>query len=339
MNYSDRIDWSAVTYGAEIEAAGMRRDTILDPETEGEWCTVEGSIHDRILSIGNDPKGEYNLLGGEIKVRYGHSAREIEERIKKLLIKTQCPEINMPSTMHQHIRIPELSLDENLDILKHIVMYNQRWLPEIIDHISPLPDMDFIKSQKYESEEQRKMFIRAYKDKHSTRHSIYTDRQIDRMMKQTTFKDFINAIPDAWNSKTNTPMWGITMRTGVNFSKMRFSDGNTLEFRMFSASSDPEIIHNITHFPEAYIKCALEDIPPDFVYDLKWPDFYNWTSEPNDRTIRWLKTDHDKLERKVIICNIKEMLLSKEISLKDLGNPLDFWKRELGDKFSSVRME
>ena len=129
--------------------------------------------------------------------------------------------------------------------------------------------MEFIRNQQYESEDQKKMFIRAYKDKHNTRHSLYSNQQIERMMKQNTFVDFINAIPNATNSKTGAPMWGIDMRRSINYAKMRYTDGNTIEFRMFSATSNLEIIKNIVEFPKKFIECALNDISPDFVYDIK----------------------------------------------------------------------
>lgn len=323
-SYLDRVDFSKATYGMEIEAAGMRRDTPLDPDTEGEWCRVEGSIHDRYISIGNDPLGEYNLLGGEIKVKYAHSKEELFNRVIHLLEKTKCPKINMPSTMHQHIVLPDLYKDENLDILKHIVEYNQRTLPTIIHFISPLPSMEFIQNQKYHSEEQRKMFVRAYKDKHNTRHSIYSDKQIERMMSKTTFVDFINAIADVVNSKTGKPMWNVHMRRGVNFAKMRASDGGTLEFRMFSATDDKEILKNIIEFPERYLRCALEDKEPSFVYDLKWPDYYDWTMEDNETTLRWIHTDADKIDRKEILSYLETEIKAGRITLDMLGNP-PYW--------------
>lgn len=330
-NYINRLnDLKNSTFGLEIEAAYMDRST--DLVGEGTWCKKEGSIIHRDTGIGNDPRGIYNGFGGEVQVTPTNSEQDLISRTLKILKMTQCPEIDMPSTMHSHIRIPELHEKENLDIVKHLILYSQKWWKPLMEIVSPLPTLDEIKENFSYDKNHLKMMTKEYKDKYRSRHSIYSEKQIARFIEKDTLEDLIDNMT-VFNPNTKKPIWNIYNRTGLNFAKMRFS---TIEFRCFSASSDPAIIKNIVEFPRLFILCALNNQNPvEYFKSKDWPSYYNWTTWGKDQCDMWINTNACKNKRKDIIKYLKEKLLNHEISLKDL-NYSSFWEKELGDDFQKI---
>ena len=321
---------SECTFGMELEIANADRTTVL-PEGN-TWCQIEGSIINK-NRVGNDPKAEYNLIGGEIQVKPQADEASLTEYVIGLLNLTKCEEIRDPNTFHVHIRVPGILLDENVEILRHCLNYSTRWGPILLPLVSDLPSMNLIRNQHYYSAPQRDMFIRAYTDKYRSRHSVMYPSALERINNPElkTIDDLIKAT--APQNKKGDPIWISTPRNGVNFRKLRSGDIGTIEFRSFSGSSDPEVIRNIADFPRLYLQAALRDEDPRPYFEgKKYPGYYGWTIEPNEHSLRWLKTDHDKIKRSVIIDNLTEMLLSREVTLGGLGYPEDFWSKKLGDQ-------
>ena len=324
----DLLDGS--TFGIELEIANC--NATVELPVGNTFCTKEGSVINK-NRVGNDPLREYNHIGCEIQVKPHDTEEELLKYVLYLLHLTQCEEIRDPNTFHSHIKIPKLLLDENVGILRHIINYSNKWNSKLMPLISHLPPMDLIMNQKYHSPEQAAMFKRAYKDKYRSRHSILPESSIARINNPEikTRAALINAMAPA--KKNGSPSWFVLPRNAVNFRKMRDGDIGTIEVRCFSGSSDPEVIRNIIEFPRLYVTAALLDIDPIPVFkDKKWPGYYGWTMETNEESMRWIKTDHDKVDRKLIIPAIKEMLINREITLGSLGYPETFWNRQLGDK-------
>jgi len=317
------------SFGIELEIANSDR-TVELPEGN-TWCRKDGSVINK-NRVGNDPFGEYNLRGGEIQVKPQPDEDSLLDYVLMILNLTHCEEIMDPNTFHVHIRIPELLRDENVEILRHCINWSNRWNPLLLPMVSDLPSMAYIKRQQYHSPDQRKMFMRGYRDKHRSRHSVLPAGSMARVNdpEVKTVDDLINAMPP--RRKNGQLSWNILPRTGVNYRKMLSTDIGTVEFRCFSGSSDPALIRNIVDFPRAYFQSALRDEDPRPRFEgLSYPGYYGWTAEPEEHSLRWLKTDHDKLKRKEIISNLEEMLLSREVLLGGLGYPEDFWRRRLGD--------
>jgi len=317
------------TFGVELEIANADRTTVLpDGNT---WCRKEGSIINK-NRVGNDPFGEYNYRGGEIQVKPQKDEEDLVNYILHILELTKCETIRDPNTFHIHIRIPALLKDENIEILRHCLNYSNKWNPVLLPMVSDLPSKSLIHNQKYHSKEQRSMFLRAYRDKYRSRHSVLPESSLARVNNPEikTVDDIINEMPPKQNGR---PSWIILPRQGVNYRKLLSHDIGTVEFRCFSGSSEREIIKNLAEFPRLYFQAALRDEDPRPHFEgKKFPGYYGWTMEPNAHSIRWLKTDHDKVKREVIIQNVREMLLTKEITLGTLGEPEPFWRKNLGDQ-------
>jgi hypothetical protein len=318
--------FDGATFGIELEMDTCRRDADLG--NLGTWCRKEGSIMTGAMHVGNDPKGEYNCIGGEAQVSYTNTEGELFNRVKEIFKLTQVTEYHVPSTYHSHIKLPELLKDKNLDVLKHIVNYTQNWYPRLAPIVSDLPRIEVFKehSSNY-TLPQHTMFVRAYRDKYRSRHSIMSEAQIQKIMPQTTLEEFIRKMAPM-NGKTGEPCWAIFNRPGVNFAKMR-SEGQTIEFRMFSGTVDDEELKNIIEFPRKFIECALNNEDPIPVFSsLRYPGYYNWLREPVGVSNMWIATDANKNKRKDIISHIRDSILEGVISRESLGNPT-YWHDKL----------
>lgn len=319
------------TFGAEMEVPNWH--TSIDIGDMGTLCDKEFEIIN-YKGIGNDPKREYNLMGAEIQVRYAHSEEELVERIETIWETIGNPEITASPTLHVHIRPPELLKDENVDYLKQIMNYTFKWAPELLTLISPLPPMSMFNHVNYPNPDELAKIKDAYVAKYRHRWGTYTLNQMKKVLSATTFEDTINSL--AVKNKQGKPSWNIHTRGTFNFAKLRETDGQTLEFRMWSLTKDPEEIRNMVAFPKEFIKCALLDLNPmEYFKDWKFPpvpgkEQMNYYAAPH-----FVYTDGRKCKRKEIIAYLKEKLLAKEILISDLGYP-PFWKKELGEAYYSL---
>lgn len=324
------INLDDCTFGMEIEIGGADRTAIL-PEGN-KWCTKEGSvINDK--GISNDPKAEYCLLGGEIQVKPAKSEDELVLRALSLIDIIKAPAVTVPSTMHIHIYVPDFHKPENLQVVKDFMMWNQKWYPEVGPMISKLPPMSHFTKDNYPNPLCLKQVLRAFKDKYRSRHSIFSKGIEDKILESThdTVTGMINSF--APQNKKGDPMWNIFRRTGVNFKKLRSGDLGTIEFRMFTATEDPELLRNIIEFPKKYIECFLRDgNPVEEFKDTQFPEYCGWLDDNEEYALNHLYTDSDKLKRPEIVEFLKGKLLSKELLLSDLGYP-PFWLGQLGMKY------
>ena len=327
---------SGSTFGAELEIANCDRSTVLPPGNT--WCPKEGSVINR-NRVGNDPKAEYNLRGGEIQVKPQDSEQALLRGILDILELTKCePILDHENSFQIHIRIPNMLLDDNVEVLRHCLNYSNKWNPSLFPIISDLPSKKFIQGQHYHSAEQRAMYVRSYRDKYRSRQSILAKSSLERVNSPDikTIEDLIQSMPPRQDGK---PAWFILPRTAVNYRKMRKGDLGTIEFRTFGGSSDVDIIRNIVEFPKKYFEAALLDLDPRSVFEgLTFYRYPPWRVESNEETLRWLKTDFHKVERKVLIQNIKKMLEEKEITLGSLGYP-EFWESQFHSKIYAELMK
>lgn len=323
------------TFGMEIEAGGMKRRTILPDGCK--WCTKDGSIINP-NGVGNDPKGVYNLIGGEIQTRACNSEQELADLVVHILKITDAPVINIPTAMHVHIKIPAFLDPKNIETVKSFMLWNQDVYPKLVKYISKLPDLSMITRDKYSNDIQYKNALRTFKDKSRSRFSVLTEKQVS-IVKSSTAKNVDELVNSLAINKDGKPLWSIFKRTGVNFKKMRSVDIGTIEFRTFNATSNPEEILNIISFPRQYIQCFLDGMTADQVIEkfknVRYPSDYGWIDDDEKLAMTHYYTDHDKMKRTDIINYIEKKLLQGEILLKDLDYP-EFWIKKLGSEYERV---
>lgn len=313
------------TFGAEMEIPNF--DTRVDMSDLAEYCDEETEIVN-FKGIGNDPTRTYNKIGAELKILYTHNEQDLMDRINAVWERLDYPEITGGPTLHVHIRVPNLFKDENIETLKSIAAYTQKWAPTLLPVISPLPSMDRFNRENYPDEVTYNRALKAFKLKYAHRHGKYNDDQFEKISNAKTFIEFLASLTPC--NKRGNPMWNIHRRGTFNFAKMRPTDGETFEFRMFSLTQDKEEIKNMVEFPVEFIKCALLDLNPvEYFGKKKFPNL-TWLADDEDEARIHTLTDVTKQESDVVIPNLEKLLLDGDITMKDLGYPREFWEDRLG---------
>jgi hypothetical protein len=315
------------TFGAELEVPNW--DTTRPLDGLGDLCDREWELINH-KGISNDPRGELNLIGAEIKVCPTDTEQELVDRILQIWEKIGWPDITAGPTLHTHVRVPAMFFDENVHILKWLMEYTHKWLPELLPIISPLPPMSDFKDLQGDVKKRLVQFFRA---KYKHRHQLIKEIQVQRAQGARNFKECVEAL--TVRDKRGNPSWNIFSRTTVNFGRLRATAGGTLEFRMFNLTKDPEEIQALAEFGLRYLRCALRDGNPLEEFDgVRFPPLLDWKKHPvwcnpqcvDIQILTEMKEKGRKGEvRERVTANYRQLLVDRKITLADLGYPA-FWK-------------
>src|SRR5437879_2862422 len=294
------------TYGVELEIGDV--DTkIKIPSSLGEWDYKDGSIMNS-NGTANDPKKVLNRYGSEIHVSPSKSTRELTYRVMQIYELFPKKDFNFTTNLHPHIRVP--GLKENLGFLKDVVRYLYMYGMELFELIDPIP---IPTDDSYTSEESFRGAWKRYLRRKRSHHSLLSERAVEEALKAKSPEQFYEA--HAPRSKTGRPQFHLVQRAGVNLNQL-WSNTETIEFRCFTMSPDPEKLLSAFRFTRFFLQAVEKDFPPkkflkqfEFVFQTFWPYDYK-----KDKIFQLTNVRHNK--REVAEANY-EKLIRKGILTKD----------------------
>ncbi len=217
-------------------------------------------------------------------------------------IRERYPEarVNYRSNLHIHVRVPGLC--EDLDALKCLVRFNQRWLPELLPLVEPIPRPWGNSTAEQKGAQQR------YRRRVVSHHTITTGPRVEAQLLATSPADLLAAaVP--WSAKIGRPQWQLAAREAVNIRQLRETD--TIEFRHFPGTLDARELLTCVEWCRDYLRAAFDDRDPIEMYKSEyagreWPVFESYV---HWMEVRYRATRHGgKLKRARVEQNIRAIL-------------------------------
>ena len=272
-----------ITYGAELEVGDVFRGTPIPPEL-GKWAMTETdvvNVHGKWRGRAGDPLGIEPPWGGEVNTVPAHTPEEAGERVCKVLEHLHAQPGNRPSCVtwygsHVHVRLP--GLRDNLDDLKMFTDYvvnNQ-------DEFLAATYMNGYKPPKW-SPETRKV------------HTIPLDgnRKMQPWMRDNIllYADSPERFFDLHTRGKDATVRYRMFRYCVNIYNLKFMD--TIEFRWFRGTIEPEYWREMPRFCERFCHEALGDQTPigEWLHGFRYPPIL-----PHDPELMrgWEQTRYDQ---------------------------------------------
>lgn len=231
------------TFGVEHEWGNCSRKIELP---EGNSWNSEDNTCVSSTGIANDPKGKLYEFGGEINTK---PTETIEEQCSILRDLTDLldPVVNYRSNLHIHIRVP--GLKDDIDWLKRLLTYTHKYAQEAFDLVEPIP----VPSKNQPAEHYEWEMKRYNRRKKSHQHRL-SDAQYERMMETTNPTDFYMA--EAHKDAKGNPAWFQCPRAGINIRQI-FEHSETIEFRHFPGTLDPDQLHSCIKWCYEFMMAAL----------------------------------------------------------------------------------
>lgn len=224
-----KYDPKTFSYGAEHEWGDVLYG---QPLPEGySWNNKDNTVMNS-NGVANDPKGELWPYGGEINSRPTPTTyAQLLDFVVLLSMLDPKPVVNFRSNLHIHIRVP--GLKDDLEAVKHIQRYIDRYGQEAFDIVEkiPKPDKSQMTAEAYEGA------MKRYKRRKVSHQHMLPKARLDEMYAATTIKEFFEA--HAPIGKDNLRMWYFSPRAGINLRQL-WEETETIEFRHFPGTIDPK---------------------------------------------------------------------------------------------------
>lgn len=316
--YKATANW---TYGAEHEWADWPLSTQLP---EGYGRDVKDYTIVNSNGIANDPRGETCDIGGEINTPPTDSIVGQVECLNSLRRLLPMATVNYRSNLHIHIRVP--GLQEDLPALKQLQRYIHDNMRQALDIIQPLPkpvlgqvpptpepgaihrrDMtDAYGPEYFLDEEWYEGAVRRWKRRRVSHQTLLTPERVAGQLEADTIDEFFKReVPRA--KKDGRPLWHCQPRVCVNVRQLLETD--TIEFRHFAGTMDPNIMHSCLTWCRDFLHAALNDIPIDQVLELyKTSMFPHWPEYNHGLEIGYRATCHDhSIKHAQIVRNVERI--------------------------------
>jgi hypothetical protein len=272
------------TYGAEHEWADWDTTRPLPPGygRDRKDITIVNST-----GVANDPKDRLHQRGGEINTPptstiEGQMAcmRELQELYPEATI-------NYRSNLHLHIRVP--GLRDDLETLKRVQTHIHEWMPKALPVIEPLV------LPKIEAQEKMPGYTQGWKRRlrrmRASHQTLLKPDRVARQLAAETVEDFFRA--EAPCSQAGVPQMHLQPRLSVNVRQLRETD--TIEFRHFPGTMDPELLSMAFTWCEGYLIRALQGEPVQDLIDnmaahypngiIPFQPYDHWLEERYRRTV------------------------------------------------------
>lgn len=297
-----RAGW---TYGAEYELSDWPRDRELPV---GGW-----SLDERDVTMVNnngiavDPKGISYRFGGEFKAPPCGSPEQLAEQYGELLKFYPEATVNYRSNLHVHIRVP--GLRDDLAMLKRIAFFNWAHLKELLEsRVEPIPRPT---TKDYPNQEEYDGAMRRYRRRRVSHHTVIPLQRVSHQLEATTVDQF-HEFEVPWSHKLKAPQWQCQPRQAVNLRQLRETD--TVEFRHFPGTLNPEELKVAADWCAAYLECAMVGGDPKELFD-EWfhgrrfptfPPYVHWMEKRYRATVL-----DGTVPRSTVEKNIKDILAGR----------------------------
>jgi hypothetical protein len=277
-------DW---TYGVEHEWGNCSRKVELP---EGNSWNFDDNTCVSTTGIANDPKAELYEFGGEINTK---PTDTIEEQctILRDLDDLLNPVVNYRSNLHIHIRVP--GLKDDLSGLRRLLQYVDINAQDAFDLVEPIP-----KPNKNQPASHFEWETKRYKRRLKSHQSRLTDTQVERMLGQDNPHDFYLA--EAHKNPDGKPAWFQVPRAGINIRQI-FEHSETLEFRHFPGTLNPDELHSAIKWCHLFLESALNDgDSPQGLFDSQVWNFPTFPEYDYYAEQVYQYTNFDKNTRRVV---------------------------------------
>lgn len=286
------------TNGLELEMADV--DTRIKLPPGNVWDIKDYTIANS-NGIGNDPKHEFTVFGGEINVKPANTVRQQIKNVHQIFtILGKNKTTNHTTNLHVHVGVPGLSGD--LEALKKLATYiyrNQTEAFRIVERLEiPLP-FD------YASIDEFKGAVRRY-HRRKISHQKKLGKGIYRKMKSAkTIKEFYEA--HAPMDKNGKPCFALTTRCGINLMQL-FNETDTVEFRHFPMTFDLTEIQSALVWCLKFMNAALNTGAAPKELEEHWMQFPEFDKYNHQIEERMRLTSVHRLTRKEVRRNINKLL-------------------------------
>lgn len=248
------LDFKGMTFGAEVEAADWNPDEGLAPGQDLDRRDVTMVNSD---GVAVDPKRQIYALGGELLLAPTERPEGLAEQLQDHMARHPRTTVNYRSNLHVHVRVP--GLREDLDALKRLQAYVHEWMPKILPVLEPIPECQYTAPRGDDGSGRtwdaatRGALKRAARRRVS-HHKLLSTRVVERQLRTTTPDQFLDA--EALHEPTGRLLWATCPRACVNLRQLRETD--TVEFRHFPGTTDPEQLLFAAGWVQFFIRAALE---------------------------------------------------------------------------------
>jgi hypothetical protein len=292
--------WS---YGVEHEWADWPLDATLP---KGSLRNLKDHTIVNSNGIANDPSGKLYGYGGEINSMPTFSIEEQVDVLKDLVKALPEAKVNYRSNLHVHIRVP--GLKDDLATLKRVQSYIHTNMPKAFPIIQPLPKPTM---REYPKIEDYLGAIKRWKRRKVSHQTLLTEKRVQKQLAAKTVDDFfMNEVP---RTEDGTPKWHLQPRVCVSLRQLL--DTDTIEFRHFFGTLDPDLFRNCLLWCDWFLRFALDDKPFDSLLSkiaLNYVHFPSFPMYDHDLEKRYRATVHDgTLSSDRIKANIAAILAGK----------------------------
>jgi hypothetical protein len=249
-------DPGSFTYGAELELVDWYLGTVLP-----DGCKWDRKDYTMVNSngIANDPAGQLYRYGGEINTR-PTSTIESQVNVFSEVIRATTPTVNYRCNLHIHVGVP--GLKDDLEGLKRLQLFIDRYMPFYYSAIEPIPEP---RRDEYPEPEAFKGAMKRFRRRHESHQYMMPKERMNAMLAASTPKEFWQA--EAVRSAARKPMWHLTKRCGINLREL-FEESGTIEFRHFPGTLDSQEFHDSLLWCKLFVEhglngkgCVIERYP------------------------------------------------------------------------------
>jgi hypothetical protein len=240
-----RLDFNNVTYGCEYEFGDIWRTELPQGLT---WNEKDYSIVSS-TGIANDPRGKAYQRGGEIN---SVPTDSIDKQLAMFgALVAQHPEaaVNHRTNLHLHVCVPGLS--EDLESLKKLLTYIDTNQAEIYAAIEPIP---VPLRDDYLSEEAFKGALKRYKRRQVSHQYQVAKARVEEALQASNVREFFDAHSKLQGNGKRA--YGLTTRAGINL--LQLQETNTVEFRHFTCTKDPQKLLHCFKWVSNFVPAALD---------------------------------------------------------------------------------
>lgn len=236
-------DIQEFTYGAELEYGDVYR---FDTLPEGaSWNAKDYSIVSS-TGIANDPSGKLYAFGGEINTKPTQTISEQLDHIESINTTLYPkPIINYRSNLHIHVGVP--GLKDDLDALKRLLVYIDRWQDATYSLVEPIPVPNIGQSgHVYDWE------LKRYKRRLRSHQFHLPAHRVKAMLRAETPQQFFEEHA-VLTSKGR--MWYFMPRAGINLRQLW--ETSTVEFRHFPGTLDIQELDYCLRWCQQFLYAAI----------------------------------------------------------------------------------
>lgn len=239
-----------LTYGAELELSDWPR---LEPLAPGQGIDVRDVTMVNSNGVAVDPRGLLWPRGGEINTAPTTDAEGQADQLADIMRRWPMTTVNYRSNLHVHVRVPQLR--DHLPSLKRVQRYIHEWMPQLLPILEPIPKPV---TADYKTAEAFLGAMKRYRRRKVSHQQLMMSERLRYQLEAESPEDFRDREYRDWHTSALHP--AIHPRLCVNLRQLW--ETNTIEFRHFPGTIDPERLQAAVEWCREFVKMALREGEP-----------------------------------------------------------------------------